>query len=244
MRARPHAKALGVPDGPLSGLVRIDIDEHGDDVVDAVIRRAGDTPAKVRTASGKLHLIYAYNGERRLTGAPGKANARPWDDIRADLCGAGGYSISPPSMTNGGQYELLGDFTLEQLLQNRHRLPKIHGLESRAYRPKAEPIADDGEQIAPGGDGQLSSVPIGDRDAAFYSVVARICQRVHRAGGTKDDVMLEAMMRNAEFQMPLEESEVAAKVNHWWDETLAGRNSVRHRSRTRRTTQMDAGSRR
>ena len=28
---------------------------------------AGDMPAKVRTASGKLHLIYAYNGEHYRT---------------------------------------------------------------------------------------------------------------------------------------------------------------------------------
>src|SRR5690242_12745937 len=90
IRRRPEADALGVPDGRLSGLVRLDIDERSDDVVAEVIRRAGDTPVKVRTASGKHHLIYADNGERRLTGTPGKANARPWPDLKVDLCGEGG----------------------------------------------------------------------------------------------------------------------------------------------------------
>jgi len=225
MRCRPDADALGVPDGRLSGLVRVDIDEPGDDVVAKVIRRAGDTPAKVRAASGKTHLIYADNGERRLTGAPGKANARPWDDIKADLCGAAGYSISPPSRTNGGKYELLGDFTLEQLLENRHRLPRIQGLEPRAFvPPQTELVAANEIEAQRWGELPLSRVPIGDRDSAFYPVVARICKRVFLSGGIKDHVMIEAAGRNTEFQIPLGDCEVIAKVNHWWDETLAGRN--------------------
>jgi len=122
-RQRPNADALGVPDGRLSGIVRLDIDEHGEQVERAVIDRAGDTPFKARTASGKLHLLYRYNSERRLTGKPGTANARPWSDIKVDLCGGGGYSISPPSQCGGGEYRFLDDVNLEQLLENRERLP-------------------------------------------------------------------------------------------------------------------------
>ncbi len=219
MRRRPDADALGVPDGRLSGLVRVDIDEPGDDVVAKVIRRAGDTPAKVRTASGKMHLVYADNGERRLTGAPGKANARPWDDIKADLCGAGGYSISPPSRTNGGEYELLGDFTLEQLLENRHRLPTIRGLEPRAYLiPQAQPAPADDIQA------EIGTASPWSTDADLYPAVARICQRVHRTGGTKDDAMHEAARYDAGFQFPLGESAVTKKVNYCWDMTVAGKN--------------------
>jgi hypothetical protein len=94
IRRRPDAPALGIPDGRLSGIVRLDIDEHGEHIERAVLERAGDTPAKVRTASGKLHLIYLYDGERRLTGGPGSRNARPWDDLKVDLCGDGGFSVS------------------------------------------------------------------------------------------------------------------------------------------------------
>jgi Bifunctional DNA primase/polymerase, N-terminal len=220
MRLRPEADALGVPDGPLSGLVRIDIDEPGDDVVGKVIRRTGDTPAKIRTASDKMHLVFADNGERRLTGAPGEANARPWDDIKADLCGAGGYSISPPSMCNGGTYELLGDIMLEQLLKNRHRLPKIRGLPPRAYPPTA-PVADTDTDIVKT---PLSRVPFGERDANFYPVVARICQRIPQSGGTKENAMDEACACNTELPVPLEDCEVIAKVNYWWAKTLSGEN--------------------
>jgi hypothetical protein len=136
MRQRPNADALGVPDGRLSGIVRLDIDGKPEDVervARELILRAGDTPAKVRTASGKMHMLFAHNGERRLTGKPGQSNARPWDDLPVDLCGNGGYSVSPPSRSKGGDYKLLGDLTLEELLEKRDRLPIIKGLDARAY---------------------------------------------------------------------------------------------------------------
>lgn len=79
----------------------------------AKIKRSNTRPELVVR---RLYCFGLDNRERRLTGAPGKANARPWHDIRADLCGAGGYSISPPSMCNGGTYQLLGDISLEDFL--------------------------------------------------------------------------------------------------------------------------------
>jgi hypothetical protein len=122
-----------------------------------------DTPAKVRTASGKHHLIYAHNAERRLTGANGRANARPWPDLKVDLCGEGGYSISPPSRCNGGSYNFVGELTLEQLLANRTQLPKIKGLDARAYLPARRDPAENptGEPLP------LSRVSIGDHDDAL-----------------------------------------------------------------------------
>src|SRR5271169_6816755 len=91
MRRRPDADVLGVPDGPLSGIVRLDIDERGDHVLAEVIHRAGQPGAITRTASGKHHLWYADNNERRLTGLPAHRNARPWGDLKVELCGKGGY---------------------------------------------------------------------------------------------------------------------------------------------------------
>jgi hypothetical protein len=220
MRRRPEATALGIPDGRLSGIVRLDIDEHGDHIERAVIERAGDTPAKVRTASGKRHLIYAFNGERRLTGIPGRSNARPWPDLKVDLCGDGGFSVSPPSRCKGGEYALLGDFTLEQLLEQRHQLPTIRGLESRAYQREAIHREVDHSRD------DLRLVGVGNRDAMMYPEVARICQRVHQAGGTKDHALAEAMSRHAEFPMPHENPEVwvGDKVDYWWAKTIAGDN--------------------
>jgi Bifunctional DNA primase/polymerase, N-terminal len=134
MRRRPEADVLGVPDGPLSGIVRLDIDERGESVLREVIRRAGEPAAVARTASGKYHLLYGNNGERRLTGQPGRSNARPWDDVAVDLCGMGGYSVSPPSrFSDGREYKFEGTKSLYDLLANRAAMPKIRGLPDRAY---------------------------------------------------------------------------------------------------------------
>ena len=224
----PHSEAFGVPDGRLSGLVRLDVDEPGDAIVEEVIRRAGDTPFRVRTASGKTHLVYRFAGERRLTTRPiadkkPPSNAQPWDDLCVDLCGQGGYSVSPPSHCNGGTYELLGDVSLEALLAKRHLLPTIQGLHTRAYlpgvQPNAAPALDfDHEET------DLRGVRPGNRDAVFYRKVARICQQVHRAGGAKDDAMNKAKALNSEFPVPLGNDEVERKVNHWWQRTINGEN--------------------
>jgi Bifunctional DNA primase/polymerase, N-terminal len=134
MQRQPTADAIGVPDGPLSGIVRLDIDERGDHILREVTRRAGEPGAIARTASGKFHLWYADNGERRLTGQSGHRNARPWDDLRVDLCGKGGYAISPPSrFVDGSEYKFEGEVNLDDLLRDRHRLPKIQGMPNRAY---------------------------------------------------------------------------------------------------------------
>lgn len=226
MRAQPDADALGIPDGRLSGLVRLDIDVPGDAVVAEVIRRAGDTPFKVRTASGKFHLVYRFNGERRLTARPviGKrppSNAQPWDDLCVDLCGEGGYSVSPPSRCNGGTYDLVGEVSLEQLLARRNTLPTIQGLEARAYLSSERPklLRTFGEP-----EPELTLVRPGNRDAIFYREVARICQRLHRAGATKEDAIAHALARNRSFPVPLDQCEVTAKVNYWWERTVRGEN--------------------
>jgi hypothetical protein len=136
------------------------------------------------------------------------------------LCGDGGFSVSPPSQCNGGEYELLGDLTLEQLLGKRHLLPTIRGLDARAYLPTARPSLTD--QVR----NDLRMVGPGDRDAMMYPEVARICQRVHQAGGTKEDAFAMAMARHAEFPVPHEEAEgwMQDKVAYWWGKTLAGEN--------------------
>ena len=245
IRSRPNANALGVPDGRLSGIVRLDIDEHGEHIEREVIRRAGDTPFKVETASGKRHLIYAYNGERRLTGPAGRSNARPWSDLKVDLCGQGGYSISPPSQCAGGEYRLLGDVALEQMLESRQRLPVIKGLDARAYVPVVDPAtpAGVGGGIETDVD-DLSRVTVGDRDAVFYRVVARIAKRVFLNGGTMAHAHAEARASNAEFPVPLPANQVRLKVQHWWGLTKAGKNQfgTGRRQRIRGWRQELAGS--
>jgi hypothetical protein len=112
------------------------------------------------------------------------------------------------------EYKLLGDLTLEELLKCRHQLPTIRGLDARAYPSKPADRVD------------MRLVGPGERDAMLFPKVARICQRVHQAGGTKEVAFTMAMTRHAEFPVPHENAErwVQDKVTYWWRLTLAGEN--------------------
>jgi hypothetical protein len=213
MARYPTADVLGVPDGPLSGVVRLDIDEHGDHVTEEVLRRAGQPGAIARTASGKHHLWYSDNGERRLTGSAGHRNARPWDDLKVDLCGQGGYAISPPSrFADGRVYQFQGDINLEELLRNRHRLPKIRGLPDRAYVVP--------EKVPPGDADDLRLAKVGERDSRFWPYIARYAQHAKSL-----EVLIEhAREWNDLMDPPLSNAEVDTKCRYWWELTQKGEN--------------------
>ena len=200
MRRKPDADVLGVPDGRLSGIVRLDIDEHGDHVTEEVIRRAGEPGAITRTASGKHHLWYRDNHERRLTGRPGDRNARPWDDLKVDLCGEGGYAISPPSrFSNGTKYKFEGDTNLEDLLRNRRRLPTIKGLPDRAY--------DVSRTVGPAAVDQ-SVAAMRDGDGRNCHLFEALCRNARSLPPTLEAFMDWARNYNAMFGEPMSETEV------------------------------------
>jgi len=56
----------------------------------------GDSPAKVRTASGGEHWYFAWNGEKRRTRIEGR---------KVDVLGSNGFGVLPPSHTPKGDYE-------------------------------------------------------------------------------------------------------------------------------------------
>jgi hypothetical protein len=203
MRRRPTADVIGVPDGPLSGIVRLDIDERGDHILREAIRRAGEPGAIARTGSGKYHFWYADNGECRLTGQPGHRNARPWDDLRIDLCGKGGYAISPPSrFANGNEYRFEGEVNLDDLLRHRHHLPKIQGLPERAYvvRPQMPLVsAASFETLADMRDGS-------GRNVNLFDALCRVARGLPK---TNDALLEWAREHNSEFGEPMADAEVA-----------------------------------
>jgi hypothetical protein len=63
--------------------VRNNFSGAGGDIVAKVIRRAGDTPFKVRTTSGKTHLVSASMASDDLRGD--QAIAQPWNDVCVDI---------------------------------------------------------------------------------------------------------------------------------------------------------------
>ena len=67
------ADALGFVTGRRSNVTIIDIDTTDENVTADAITRHGEPRIIARTASGKHHLFYRYNGEGR--------RIRPWDGL-------------------------------------------------------------------------------------------------------------------------------------------------------------------
>ena len=123
------ADALGFVTNERNGLSIIDIDTTDEQVVADALVRHGDTPMIARTASGKAHIYYRHNGERR--------RIRPWDGLPIDLLGAGGLVVAPPTVVTRGRYEFI-----QGTLDDISRLPAMRGLRPDMY-------VDDSPSFAP-----------------------------------------------------------------------------------------------
>jgi putative DNA primase/helicase len=114
-----HPRAgIGVPTGPASGLVVVDLDPRNgsEATVRELERKHGAFPATVtsRTGSGGTHFFFNHPG-RYVKGGSGKLG--PGVDLKGD----GGYVVVPPSShESGGRYawfveHSLGDLPLADL---------------------------------------------------------------------------------------------------------------------------------
>jgi hypothetical protein len=107
------ASGLGVLMGAPSGLTEIDVDGDGEAWLALAVERFGDTPIKIRTASGKAKLWYRSNGEGR--------RIRPFEALPIDVLG-GGFTIAPPSWRE----DLAASYMFfEGGIENVPALPKI-----------------------------------------------------------------------------------------------------------------------
>jgi Bifunctional DNA primase/polymerase, N-terminal len=77
----------------------LDVDTADETIAADAINRHGQPAIIVRTASGKFHHLYRYNGERR--------RIRPWAERPIDLLGDNGYALAAPSKTAKGSYEII-----------------------------------------------------------------------------------------------------------------------------------------
>jgi hypothetical protein len=94
-----NAEALGYVTGRRSNITVLDIDTTDERVAEDAIGRHGQPVIVTRTASGKRHLLYRYNGERR--------RIRPWPELPIDLLGDNGYALAAPSKLATGSYEIV-----------------------------------------------------------------------------------------------------------------------------------------
>lgn len=93
------APGVGMWCGERNRITVVDFDTHDTRIVDEWIERAGDTPLKVETASGKLHLWYRHNGEARQVRPLGP-------DKPLDVLGCGNV-VLPPSQSGAASYRFV-----------------------------------------------------------------------------------------------------------------------------------------
>lgn len=104
---------IGLITGEVSGLTIVDIDTAKPEIIRQMIQRFGDTPIKVKTPRGGVHLYYRYNEERSVTGLEG---------LPVDIRAKGGYVIAPPSIHPVSKSAYL---FLEGNIQKITKLPTI-----------------------------------------------------------------------------------------------------------------------
>ncbi|SFB82544.1 bifunctional DNA primase/polymerase [Tropicimonas isoalkanivorans] len=122
------AEGIGIRMG---GIVEVDVDAAGDAWLQSAVERFGDTPVRIRTASGKGKLWYRGNGEGR--------RIRPFRGLPIDVLG-GGFTIAPPSWREdlGAAYRFLSGS-----VANLNDLPTIRaGALEDGYTRAAEGVQD------------------------------------------------------------------------------------------------------
>ena len=175
---------IGVRDGG-NGITRIDIDDTA--LINDAILRFGDTPIKVSTPSGGLHLWYRSSGERRILRLEG---------VGIDVLGNGGYGVAPPSINpQKGSYRFLEGHT--RLITE---LPPI--------APGALPLtsaagaATDDEEIGEHGSRN-------NRLFGYARSIVADCPNVN-------DLIMRVQMENQTLKSPLSDSEVQKISNSVW----------------------------
>jgi hypothetical protein len=187
---------VGLCCGPKTGLTVIDVDEPGDAPVADAISRYGEPPIIIRTASGKHHLWFRHNGEKRSIG-------RTIGGRRIDILGTGGYTVAPPSQRPDlfSRYEFV-----QGSLDDLDRLPTINPAASnsdtaevlqKAHQQAQQPVRADG------------LVPVGERDIWLFKRLLREVRHVE----SEEDLRDIAFSHNeSSLAEPLPEAQVEAKV--------------------------------
>lgn len=186
---------IGMECGWRSGLTVIDLDEPGDTALARAVERFGVTPVIARTQSGKHHLYFRFNGERRQIRIGGEP---------IDICGTGGFIVLPPSIGEHGQYEFIRGGIDE--LRSRNRLPTLN----------AGSIASRSEhcdtQASCGGQTLCRRVREGERDNALF----RACLRRAATADSLQQIEESALALNAEFDPPLPAAQARKNALQAW----------------------------
>lgn len=192
------APGLGFWCGQRNGLTVVDIDSTADSEMEYAISTYGPTPVVVRTGSGKAHLYYRHDGERR--------RIRPDRAHPIDILGEGGLAVAPPSSRpSGGRYGFLTGGLDDIRLR---RLPKIRpgAVSQLKYSDLVAPTAVASETVARG------TVSIGQRNNAMFRLACALAQTAE----DRDTLIGQVRAANAELPAPLPDDELQRAVSSAW----------------------------
>ena len=197
-RKYPDASAIGFMAGERNGVTVGDVDEVGEEALQRFLNRHGKTPVIVKTASGKHHAYYRFNGERRAI--------KPEPDVKVDILGAG-IVIAPPSRGPAGEYQfILGG------LNDLDRLPVMQDVPIKATKRSLRRESNI-ETIS-------QSVSSGYRNDTLF----RCCLRDARFCDDLDALLDAARTYNAKFLEPLSDEEVIKVAASAWGYEERGEN--------------------
>jgi DNA-binding transcriptional ArsR family regulator len=158
---------IGIPTGERSGLLVLDIDDHGFTSLDALEEEHGPLPETltVRTGGGGMHLYLKYPPGSGIRNSAGKVG------LGLDVRGEGGYVVAPPSRTDKGPYASLD------------RLPRAEPPEwllEAARGPHRAATDEDGTEAGrvEGLDaGSLEPIPKGERGDTLFRIACSLRAR-------------------------------------------------------------------
>jgi hypothetical protein len=186
--------------GPHSRLTIVDIDSADSDHITAAIRACGDTPLKVSTPSGGLHLYYQHGGEQRQIRPFGK-------DLPLDLLG-NGLAVVPPSLRVATGKKVAGQYrVVEGNLALLDHLPLL--------RAGAMPGCANRQlsSLSRTPDAALRQMREGDgRDNALFKVaccLGHVC-------ATEQELINMVLTENRKMAEPLTDNAAMAKAASAW----------------------------
>lgn len=203
------ADGIGFALGRRSGIAAVDVDTPDENVVADVLDYYGPSPLISRSPSGGHHVYYRHNGQQRR-----RIRDPYWAERGAPVDVLGnGVIVEPPSRSPKGVYEFVQG-NIDDLL----RLPIMRMASSepppssKDPSPKASPLRGLREH-----DG---------RNHLLFMAIGPIARDIHRASGTREQLLQIALEHNEQCEEPMEEVEVEKIVDSVWGMTREGRNFI------------------
>lgn len=194
--------------GRHSRLTIVDIDSSNTRHVVEAIKVFGDTPLKVSTPSGGMHLYYRHAGEQRRIRPFGK-------DLPLDVLGSG-VAVVPPSTRLGSGKKQPGQYrVIEGDLASLDQLPTLRA-GAIPFATRNKPMANQQQDVS----APIRHMREGDgRDNALFAIARNIAMSCTTEAELVDAVLAE----NAQLLEPLPVTVASTKANSAWRYRIEGR---------------------